>query len=383
MPTVIGQFNDSFAPIADGVCNVVRNYAHWLNQKEYGRCCVITPCFPGYNDDEDFEVLRYRSVPVPLRRPYRAGIALFDPRFQKKIKGISFDIIHVHSPFSCGRLGLHIARKLGIPVIATFHSKYYDDFVSALKSPAAARLMLKNVMSFYSKADRVWTVSRSAVDTMREYGFRGDVQVVGNGTDICAVCAPRPSKSDILRLLYVGQLVWHKNLKLLVFALRLLKDSGTRFSITVVGEGNAQQGLKRLVQRLGLGGEFMFLGRIDDRDKLSQIYSGADINLLPSVYDTFSIVVREAAALGCPSIVIKGSCAGEDITDGFNGFLCGDDIKEFAHAIQRAASDRSSLAAAGCNARNTLFRSWESVVCEVAQRYSDVINEHKRHRLIH
>lgn len=385
MHNVIGQFNDSFAPITDGVGNVVKNYAYWLNEKQYGDCYVITPSFPGYTDNETFEVLRYRSLPMPLRYPYRAGLAAFDVPFRKKLKNIHFDIIHAHSPFSSGRLALSIARRRNIPIIATFHSKFYDDFKDAVKSSAAARLLLKYVMAFFNKVDCVWTVSETTVQTMREYGFYGDVEVVGNGIDLSG--EERAWESDLpcadcARLLYVGQLVWHKNLKLLILALKMLKDSGFRFQMTMVGEGSAQQAVKRFVQRLGLAGDFIFTGKITSRDEIKSIYKRADLNLLPSVYDTFSLVVREAAALGRPSLVIRGSCAAEGVEDGYNGFLSDNDVSSYASCIQKAASDIKLLRAAGGNARNTLSRSWEDVVDEVAQRYADIITGKKK-RLVH
>jgi 1,2-diacylglycerol 3-alpha-glucosyltransferase len=337
MQNVIGQFNDSFAPIADGVGNVVRNYAYWLIRKQYGNCYVIAPSFPGYTDNEEFEVLRYRSLPVPLRYPYRAGIAFFDIPLKKKLKNIRFDLIHAHSPFGSGRLALSIARRQNIPIIATFHSKYYDDFKEAVKNAAAARLMLKYVMAFFNNVDCVWTVSESAVKTMREYGFEGCVEVMGNGTDLAGGDkGEERCGAGCARLLYVGQLVWHKNIKLLVLALKTLKDSGFKFTMTMVGEGSAQQAIKRFVQRLGLADDFIFTGKITDRGDMKAVYAAADLNLLPSVYDTFSLVVREAAALGCPSLVIKDSCAAEGIEDGCNGFLSDNDAAAYARCIKKA-----------------------------------------------
>lgn len=383
MQNVIGQFNDSFAPITDGVCNVVRNYAYWL-QKKYGECYVIAPNFPGYDDNEEFDVLRYRSLPMPLRHPYRAGMAFSDLAFLKKLKGVEFDIIHAHSPFSSGRLGLRLARRLNIPIVATFHSKYYDDFKNALKSEAAAKLLLKYVIDFYRRVDCVWTVSNTAVDTLREYGYKGCVDVVSHGTDIDVMADKQDCSvngNDGFKFLYVGQLVWHKNLRLLIFALRALKDAGMKFSITVVGEGINQQGIKKLIQKLGMSKNFKFTGRINDRVKLRNIYSQADLNLLPSVYDTFSLVVREAAAIGCPSLVMAGSCAAEGVEDGFNGYLSGNDISEYASCIEKAVADIEMLKTAGLNARSTLYRSWEDVVDEVAVRYSDIIDKNKKHLL--
>ena len=383
MPNVIGQFNDSFAPIADGVGNVVKNYAYWLIKKQYSDCYVVTPGFPGYIDNEEFKVLRYRSLPVPLRYPYRAGMAFFDLPLKNKLKSIKFDLIHAHSPFSSGRLALSIARRQGIPIVATFHSKYYDDFKEAVKSAAAAKLLLKYVMSFFGSVDCVWTVSKSAVETLREYGFTGCVEVVGNGTDFLSEEISEESRcgDGSLRLLYVGQQVWHKNIKLMVLALKMLKDSGLRFKMTMVGEGSAQQSIKRLVQRMDLADDFTFTGKITDRDKIRAVYAAADLNLLPSVYDTFSLVVREAAAFGCPSLVIKGSCAAECIEDGCNGFLSDNDAAAFASRIQKAASDLKLLRAAGAKARSTLYRSWEDVVDEVALRYTGIIREQKSRQI--
>ncbi len=376
---LIGQFNDSFSPIADGVSSVVRNYAYWLQEK-YGECYVVTPNFPGYVDNESFNVLRYNSLPIPMRKPYRAGMAFSDIAFLKKISGLRFDIIHAHSPFSSGRLGLRIARRLDIPIVTTFHSKYYDDFKSALKSAHAAKMLLKSIMEFYNRVDRVWTVSGTAVDTIREYGYKGCIDIVGNGTDI--VCDGCPDRNDGLkdkiRFLYVGQQVWHKNLKIMIFALKKLKDSGLQFHMTMVGEGCNQQSVKKLVQRLEMDKDFIFTGRINDRGKLKTIYMQTDLNLFPSEYDTFSLVVREAAALGCPSLVITRSCAAEGIEDGYNGYLSENDVSAFASCIQKAAADAQLLKTAGRNARDTLYRPWESVIDEVAIRYSDII-ESKKH----
>jgi len=113
---VTGEFNDSFPPIMDGVANVVKNYAYWLNKK-YGSCYVITPAFPNYQDNEEFPVLRYYSVPLPTRHPYRCGIAGLDRTFLKRVREIPFDIVHAHSPFSAGGIGLDIARRRNIPIV--------------------------------------------------------------------------------------------------------------------------------------------------------------------------------------------------------------------------------------------------------------------------
>ena len=73
MSQTYGLFNDSFPPIMDGVAQGTRNIAYWLNKK-YGKCYVITPHFPKYADEEEFDVLRYPSVALLGRKPYRVGM---------------------------------------------------------------------------------------------------------------------------------------------------------------------------------------------------------------------------------------------------------------------------------------------------------------------
>lgn len=76
MGLITGQFNEAFTPIMDGVTNVVRNYAYWLNKK-YGVSYVITPHFPKYTDREEYEVIRYPLLQRAQKTavPYRgAGI---------------------------------------------------------------------------------------------------------------------------------------------------------------------------------------------------------------------------------------------------------------------------------------------------------------------
>lgn len=384
MGIIAGEFNDSFVPIADGVANVVKNYALWLPKNQIDSY-VVTPDYPGYMDNEKFEVLRYQSIPVPLRYPYRAGMSALDITIKKRLGNIDFDLVHAHSPFSSGKLALKMAHDKGIPIIASFHSKYYDDFKDALKSDMAAKILLKMTMEFFEKVDYVWTMNQSTLETLREYGFKGDVDIVPNGIDFLIDYSDKHNIKDAskdkinkLEFLFVGQHIWHKNLRLLADSLHYVKNAGIEFHMTMVGEGNAAEALKRYVRKLGMDDDFTFTGRINDREKIRAIYSKADLFIFPSLYDTFALVVREAAAEGCPSIVIEGSNAAENIVDGYNGFLGQNDSKLFAKSICEAVYDRSKLYEAGINARNTLYRSWDSVVEEVAQRYKEIIRIYNR-----
>lgn len=383
---IVGLFNDSFPPVMDGVANAVKNYAYYINKK-YGKAYVVTPSFPGYIDKEEFEVIRFFSIPVILRPPYRFGVPFLDRKALKKINEIPFDIIHVHSPFSSGVLGLYVARKKNIPIIASFHTKYYDDFKEATKSHLLAKIAVKIIIEFYNRVDEVWTVNSSTADTLREYGFKKDIKIIPNGTDFMPVKDKEIYRKKINEMyhisedeivfLFVGQMIKQKNIEMLLRALSILKSKDINFKAILIGSGKDESYFKDLALSLNLEDRVIFTGKILDRGLLKAYYSRADLFVFPSLYDTSAIVIKEAAAFGCPSFVLKGSNVAEGIIDGFNGFISENDPLSYAQRIEEILLDMELLRKVGEKAQETLYVSWEDVVDKVVDEYKRLINTRK------
>jgi glycosyltransferase involved in cell wall biosynthesis len=345
---ISGQFNDAFTPVMDGVTNVVKNYAYWLDMK-YGESYVATPAYPGYVDREEFPVLRYYSIALKKREPYRIGLELLDINIRSTIKNIPFDIVHAHCPFTSGVIALQIAKKKNIPIVATFHSKFYDDFKQVLKIDAFAKICTRIVIDFFNRVDQVWTVSKGAADTLHEYGFKGKIEIIPNGSDFIipenmdSLITQTEEKLNIrkeaLVFLFVGQHIWQKNVKLIVEALRRVAEQKIPYKMFFVGDGYAQEELHSYVKDLGLTGNITFLGKILDRDYLRSLFARADLFLFPSVYDNAPLVVREAAMARCPSIMISGSNAAENARDGYDAYLCQNDLSSLTATLSRALAD--------------------------------------------
>jgi glycosyltransferase involved in cell wall biosynthesis len=387
MNLVTGQFSESFPPIMDGVGNVAKNYAYWLNKK-YGTGYVVTPDYPRYVDNTDFRVLRYNSVGVITRYPYRTGIPNLDPVFMRAVRKVPFDIVHAHTPFSSGRIALDTARKRNIPIIASFHSKYYDDFLESFKLERIARFGVSKIIEFYNSVDAVWTVNNSTAKTLREYGFKGPIEVMQNGieyeppenkaSDRMMVNRKLKLNESELVFIYVGQMVWQKNTRVLLESLSILKNKGLDFKMLMVGEGYALGELKTLAKELGIGNSVLFLGNIEDRDYLRTLYCRADFLLFPSLYDTFSLVVREAASQGCPALLIEDSNAAEGVTDEVNGILTENGPENIAARVLKVLETPGLLKKVGENANKSLYVNWETVVDRVYKRYLEIVRTYKR-----
>lgn len=376
----VGLFCDCFPPVMDGVSVCMENYAKWM-QKKVGGTFVITPNVPGADYDSlDYKVLDYFSVPVPWRKPYVTGLATIDPGFLAKVASLRFKIVHAHCPFTSGAAALQISRLEKIPLVATFHSKYRDDFARVLPE-AVVDMAIKYIINFYEKADLVWVPQASVVDVIREYGYKGEVEVMDNGSDLVADY-PDSFFSDARRklgvgqdefvLLFVGQHIWEKNPRLILESLARIKD--VPYRMYFVGTGYAADAIKNLAGELGLGDRVVFVGCIHDRELLTEYYAAADLFLFPSLYDNAPLVVREAAALHTPAVMAKGSTASAILTDGVNGFLVDNDPDEMAALLRSLSSDRERIRRVGLQASRSIVRSWEDCVDEVLRRYNDLLS---------
>jgi len=147
-----------------------------------------------------------------------------------------------------------------------------------------------------------------------------------------------------------------------------------------VGTGYAEAEMRELVKSLGISDKVSFEGRVTDRGKLKQYYAAADLFLFPSLYDTDGLVVKEAAALGTPSIMMKKASASGMLRDGKTGFLIDDTLDGFEADLRRLYADRPMLRAVGLEASRSIVRSWKDIAAEAMDRYNHIIS---RQKLIH
>lgn len=378
-----GIFNDGFPPIIDGVTQTILNYVDWLRTHGYDTC-VVTPYNP-IKTEVPYEVIRYFSLPIRSRKPYRYGYPKLDPYIWKKLAGTPFQLIHSHSPFAAGRLGVYTKKKQGIPLIGTFHSKYKSDLKHSFKyAPFCVPIIMKRILNFYNACDEVWIPQASVEETVREYGYKGKLEVVPNGIDygdmpIDDILTYKSEARQALgvndnqfNLLFVGQHILSKGILIILEALKKIAGK-IDFRMTYIGEGYAKEELIEAVRHSGISDKIELLPVITDRDRLGKYYAAADLFLFPSRYDNAPLVVREAASMGTPSIIPLHSTASEVITDNVNGFLADDTAEDYAQTLLRLSDDRETIRAAGLNAKKSLVRGWNDVMEEVEDRYRRLI----------
>lgn len=383
----VGLFIDGYYPIIDGVIKVVDAYASRLVKK-----CDVTVFTPytrnqavGYDDSFPYEVVRCWSI-MRKKDDYPQGYPVVDPKFRNAIKNADLDIIHVHSAFPIGLCAKASARRLGIPLVGTIHSDFRPDVIHYL-GKIIGEPVIKLMMSVYNSCDECWTVS-DAVGQMfiKDYGLRRPYRIMPYSTDHYPVSDETAAREEVnaaygledddFVLTHVGRLDLQKREDFIVRSLAVLKQQLPDFKVLFVGEGNKQDYVKSLVEKLGLADNVVFCGKVADPHKMMSIYARTDLLLFPSESDTYGLVKIEAACQKTPTLFSEGTMAADGITDGVDGFVAKNSEEDFAGYILRIHNDRKLLERVGEGARRNLYRTWDNLVDDVYENYLIIIENH-------
>lgn len=378
----VGLFNDSFPPVIDGVAQTVKNYARVL-QKDFCDVTVVTPHYQGVVDDYPFEVYRYSSLPIGKRIGYRMGNVI-SPHALFYLRKKQFDLLHIHSPFASSLLASNVNRGRRVPVVLTYHTKFDIDIAKRVGHlTPLKKAALKFVRHNINMADEVWVVTEGCGRALQDIGYKGRYYVMENGTDFAY---GRAAQNDIELLretynlpeeefvfLFVGRMMWYKNTRLILDSLKILQKEGVPFRAFMIGDGYDAPDIRAYSQQLGLSNHVTFTGAIYDREYLRVFYSVADVFLFPSTYDTSGIVVKEAAACDCPSLLIRDSCAAEGVKHRVSGFLAEENAASCGQVLLEACADRAAIKEVGRAAGQQLYLSWDDAVAKAYARYQEIL----------
>ena len=379
------QFIDNYFPVIDGVTETVHEYAKHMN------ATVVCPAMEShYHEKHDFPYLLLTSmtVRVPFSR-YASAVPGIDRKLETEIAKTGPDIFHLHSPSLLGKYAVSLGKKMQVPVVATFHSKYYDAIYEFTKSHTIAKAVTKQIVKLYESCDEVWACSEETGETLRSYGYSKPYHVMPNGTDVSLPANTQELKERAMAafqipagkhvLLFVGQQIWYKNQKLILDAFRLLCDRSGDWCLVMAGSGKDEQDIERYAASLGLAEHVIFTGLIRDRDLLRGVYLNADLLFFPSVFDNAPLVLREAAVLGVPTLVTEGSNAAGAIRKNENGFTAAATPKDMSDEILRIFAEED-IRRIGLNAQETIPVSWERLTPMVLEEYRAVIDQYKKTR---
>ena len=268
------------------------------------------------------------------------GEAMFDRYVARSIASYAPDVV-VGYENACLEI-FRAARRVGARTVldaASFHHAWQDRFYSPMESAEVHRRIIARKDAELALADGVFTVSELARESYLDEGIvREKVQSMPVGVDLHEFCfRPRPlrTRDSGLEFVFVGQVTELKGVDVLLAAVDQLAPIA-EFRLTVVGRG-------RLTRRVAAHPRCRCLGWVPQR-QLAEVFSAADVLVLPSRFDSFAMVVPEAMACGLPAIVSDRVGAREMITPGQNGLIVpAADANALAQAMNELIGRQSEL----------------------------------------
>ena len=369
----IALFTDSFLPGIGGTVNVVLKLATELS-KEHSVMVLVPSYHRPYEENLDlpFKVVRAKSLGAS-KNEYWAM-----PGITRKVKRaldeFKPDILHSHTIGMMAGYANKYAKKHGIPVICTVHTKFKYCYDEALKLPVLVKILLKFVMRRPNRADRVTSVSYSMIEELKRYGLKKPLTIIRNGNYPKEHIPTEKTPNDKFTLLYVGMIIKYKNLDFSLRALKELKKTHPDFVFYMIGRGAHEKKFKKYVKKLGLENNVVMTGAITDKQKLNEYYKKADLFLFTSVFDNDGLVLIEAAENDTPALVLEGTGSAERFVDGKTGFFAKPNERAVAEKIAYLMENPKELKDVGGRAY-AICISWDDIVNEYVELYKEEIDK--------
>ncbi len=347
-PLRIAVFSDSFLPILNGVSVSIDSLVTELRNRGHS-VHVYTASSPFYKDP-DPNTFRFPAIEVPIWKQYPLAYPPFYGML-RKFRRSSYDLIHTHTPFTIGFVGLRWAESHGLPIVSTYHTLYdrYAHYIRFFPRRYIRFKIAKHTNFYYNSVDHLIPPSEAAMKWLLRHSVSTDVTVIPTGApsrklfDRSEVRHSLGIPPEQRILLYVGRLAREKNMGVLfdMAALAFREDPSLR--LWLVGDGPYRDECTAMVRKLGIGDRVRFVGFVP-RTEVDMYYEAADLFVFSSITETQGLVVQEAMSYGVPAVAVGGGGASEGIVDGMNGFVVRNDPGSFAETVVQVVKDDKLMA---------------------------------------
>lgn len=307
---------ETFLPSTDGVVTRLTACIRWLH-KDGHEVQIIAPDL----GIKEFDGAVVKGLPAYTFPFYRSRkFALPNHIIKKYMTDFNPDVVHVVNPVVVGYSGVTYAKKLEIPLLASYHTNI-PKYMAYYKFGKFDWLVWRFIKKLHNQADLNLCTSHTVLEELTEKGFER-IQVWRRGVDM-EKFHPRHSTADMrtrlsgrhkdkILLLYVGRLAAEKELE----KVRSVLAESDRFCLAIVGDGPHRLQLEKYFE----GTRTVFTGFLHG-DELSSAFASADAFVFPSTTETLGLVIMEAMASGLPVVAAESGPTKEQVEDQKNGLL--------------------------------------------------------------
>lgn len=337
--------------------------------------------YMGYMKHPSDKLMAWKPPQPDITALFATDTQMFRKVMQLMASGKSWDIVHVHD-WDTVQVGRAVRDALGIPVVGSLHlcmTSFWDGRVS---QEILYTMQMEGHLVVDS--DRIITCSHSYAKTLQEL-FLTDrpIDVVYNG-----IRMDEWEKRDVPRLgtrpvcLFVGRVAEMKGIREII---EVLEGEDTGYRFIIAGEVNADteeqraawdvtQSLERIQKEHP--SRLSWVG-FQSHEKLKNLYSLADVVLMPSTHEPFGIVAIEAMAMGVPLIATEVDGLGEIVQDerGEYAMIIRPTPGDIRAALEelKDESKRRELIALGLKRAKDF--TWERAASQVIDVYKETLHD--------
>lgn len=304
--------SDVYFPRVNGVSTSIETFRSCLKRQGVKVHMVV----PRYGTDADVaDIFRVSGRPVPGDPEDRL---LRWHEMQRTVIALAedCDLIHIQTPFVAHYAGLKAARKLGKPVLATYHT-LFEEYVQHYAPGMLPAGWLRAQARAWSRRqcnalDAVVVPSWAMRERLQGYGVTSALHVLPTGipvhdfahADGAAFRARHAIAANRPMALFVGRVAHEKNIGFLLQALQHALQKQPDLLLVIAGEGPALADLQQQVQQMHLQKSVQFIGYLERQRELPACYAAADVFAFASRTETQGLVLLEAMAAGTPVVAL-------------------------------------------------------------------------------
>ena len=376
----VALFSGNYNMVRDGANQALNRLVEYL-LRQGAAVRVYSPTRPEPDFAPTGDLVSLTSLPFPFgRSEYRFPTGLA-PRVRRDLAAFGPNVLHVSSPDVSAHRAVSWARRRGVPVLASVHTRFetYPRYYNmAWAEPPIMALMRR----FYRRCDALVAPSESMAQVLREQDMSDDIGIWSRGVDRTNFHPGRRDlgwrqslglADDAMTIGFLGRLVMEKGLDVFADTIDELARRSVPHRVLVVGEGPARDWFaERLPQAV-------FAGFQAGRD-LGRAVASMDVLFNPSITETFGNVTLEAMACAVPVVAARATGSESLVNDGVTGRLVPPgEIPAFADALETYLTDANLRARDGAAGEaRSLAYSWDSINQTVADTYVRLIRQRRK-----
>ncbi|MEZ5452916.1 MAG: glycosyltransferase [Thiothrix sp.] len=336
--------SDVYFPRVNGVSTSIQAFRQALEAAGH-HVTLIAPDY-GQTVEDETGIIRISSRNVIVDPEDRMMRIRRIHRLTEELRAEDYDIIHIHTPFVAHYAGLKLARKLKLPVVATYHTffeEYLYNYVKWLPKEWLRYAARRFSRTQCADLDALVVPSSAMQQVLKDYGVETPMTILPTGLDMRVfesgdgvafreqhgIAPERPV------ILFVGRVAFEKNIGFLLDVTERLREQIPDILFVIAGEGPAEKSLHAQVKRRGLEGNVSFVGYLRRDGGLQACYKAADVFVFASRTETQGLVLIEAMACGTPVVSTAVLGTKDVIGAGQGGLVAPEDMEGFAKQVER------------------------------------------------